>query len=806
MHAMESPQKHRKTLWVSLVVFVLLMALGGGYFVWQSRTPKQQDTSSTSPKLIFLGIDGAHWPYIKELMDKGEMPNLKKLIDNGVMATPVPLHPANSPALWTSIATGDKAAKHGVNNFLSTSGAEDEYTLISSSDRHVKAIWNILTEHDFRVGVFGWTASWPLEPTTGYTVSDVAILDPKKGITPDALFRGMVQNSILTTGFATLADGLPLDFPVPNDINDAAFFEAVHKKFDLFNRLFNSNAVYAFHRMEPDILFQEDDVIDAIHHLFLKFKRPEEFKGYVDPELIRLYGGFIDDVYRSKDAYIGEFMKTADENTHIIVASDHGTFMDPAAGYRFDKLNIMLEIMGLLKKHEDGSIDFAHTIAFECNNNTFDWERRLCINLKDRQSGGIVEQVDFERTRTDILHRLQSIKTTDGTTLFTKISASNQTDADIVYDIRRTITDQTLSVEGREFPVKTFMTLAIESGNHYADPEAPNAFFVWMGPGIRKGVVVEDLEMTDYVPNILYALGLPIGQDMDGQFRSSLFEHPGTPQYIPSYEDHPEKFISGNHGLLSEEDVISLDGATASITTTISETGSYKQFCFGVPALEGYDIRVNSLQSDEQPVDFLKTHSLSSLPHYDVQVFEPEDFDIPPSDAHDYTLTSPAEPNRNYYLSAWTNMSFTVPVRRSGVMRFLAKGDAAAGEDPVLTLKLNGVDLPSIVVDSASWTYYDVPLPASGTLSVSYQNDFVNGGGDRNVYIDGLLFSRTGMFHPEEDVALFTQGQELCLYDAKKGTIQFEAAIGKEKSSEEEDLGRTDALKVLQETGVIPNR
>ena len=45
------------------------------------------------------------------------MPNLKHLIEHGVMGNLATLYPVLSPMLWTRIATGERADKHGIHGF-----------------------------------------------------------------------------------------------------------------------------------------------------------------------------------------------------------------------------------------------------------------------------------------------------------------------------------------------------------------------------------------------------------------------------------------------------------------------------------------------------------------------------------------------------------------------------------------------------------------------------------------------------------------------------------------------------------------
>ena len=65
-------------------------------------------------KLLLIGWDGADWGLLTPLLDRGMMPALDALIDRGTMARLSGLAPSLSPLLWTSIATGKRADKHGI--------------------------------------------------------------------------------------------------------------------------------------------------------------------------------------------------------------------------------------------------------------------------------------------------------------------------------------------------------------------------------------------------------------------------------------------------------------------------------------------------------------------------------------------------------------------------------------------------------------------------------------------------------------------------------------------------------------------
>ena len=72
----------------------------------------------TAKKILLIGWDAADWKVINPLMDNGLMPTLNKLVNGGVIANLATLDPPLSPILWTSIATGKLADKHGILGFV----------------------------------------------------------------------------------------------------------------------------------------------------------------------------------------------------------------------------------------------------------------------------------------------------------------------------------------------------------------------------------------------------------------------------------------------------------------------------------------------------------------------------------------------------------------------------------------------------------------------------------------------------------------------------------------------------------------
>src|SRR5256885_11826264 len=123
-------------------------------------------------RVLLIGWDAAEWKVIQPLLELGQMPNLARLMAAGVHGNLATIYPVLSPMLWTSIATGKRAYKHGIHGFsepLPDGSAVRPITLFS---RKTKAVWNILNQNGRRSLVVGWWPSHPAEPLNGVMVSN----------------------------------------------------------------------------------------------------------------------------------------------------------------------------------------------------------------------------------------------------------------------------------------------------------------------------------------------------------------------------------------------------------------------------------------------------------------------------------------------------------------------------------------------------------------------------------------------------------------------------------------------------------
>src|SRR3954451_24747098 len=100
------------------------------------------------------------------------MPNLARLMAGGVHGNLATIYPILSPMLWTSIATGKRPYKHGINGFMEPLPDGSGVRPITLLSRKTKAVWNILNQNGYRSLVAGWWPSHPAEPINGVMVSN----------------------------------------------------------------------------------------------------------------------------------------------------------------------------------------------------------------------------------------------------------------------------------------------------------------------------------------------------------------------------------------------------------------------------------------------------------------------------------------------------------------------------------------------------------------------------------------------------------------------------------------------------------
>jgi predicted AlkP superfamily phosphohydrolase/phosphomutase/tetratricopeptide (TPR) repeat protein len=292
--------------------------------------------NSPSNKVLLIGWDAADWKVIDPLMEQGKMPALKSLIERGVYGKLQTLDPPLSPMLWTSIATGFRADKHGIGGFIEPNPDGTGLRPVTSTSRKVKAIWNILHHEGKKSNVVGWWPSNPAEPINGVMVSNLyqvanASLDKEwvmsKGtVHPNSMMEEMKEWRVHPSEI-TLAMTIPF---MPNLLTDLELRKE-KRTAGVVKVLANAASIHAAstHLMENtewDFMAVYHDAIDHFSHLAMKFHPP--YRAEIDAKDYENYKGVVEAGYRFHDMMLERTLELIDDDTTVIIISDHGFHSD----------------------------------------------------------------------------------------------------------------------------------------------------------------------------------------------------------------------------------------------------------------------------------------------------------------------------------------------------------------------------------------------------------------------------------------------------------------------------------------------
>ena len=278
---------------------------------------------------------------------------------------------------------------------------------------------------------------------------------------------------------------------------------------DYQNRWLAKALKYLCSKYKWDLCMLQSHCIDCANHHALAFADPAYS---AEPKLREHYLGFIENLHRSLDRMLDEILNWVDENTVVILVSDHGGL----PGYMRIDTSKVLEEAGLLVRR-NGEIDWSRTKAY-VQNGIF-----INVNLKGREPHGIVPPEDYERVCDEIIATLHAyvdertglhpynlvLRRKDARYLGLYGDPTYKKIGDIVFTFREPFG----GTHGEQLSTASTSISSIGS------------LFIMWGAGIRKGVVLErNVWLTDITPTICYILDVPPPRDTEGAIIYQAFE------------------------------------------------------------------------------------------------------------------------------------------------------------------------------------------------------------------------------------------------------------------------------------------
>lgn len=493
------------------------------------------------PKVLVIGLDGATWDLIKPWADEGKLPVFKNLMENGVWGELESTTPPFTIPAWNSLTSGKNPGKLGFSVFMIKDGYDFRpYFTVAKKERH---IWDILSENGRRVCIVNVPSIHSAYRINGYMVAGW-LYRAEKTLTYPRELKGELDK---------VSNGYEVDlFEV--DLNTAKVVRApstnreyLKKTNDLLEKHFRTFE-YLLKESEWDFGLVLFVAPDRIQHRFWDKK-----------ELVL-------EIYRKIDRHLKALLETVNENTVVILVSDHG-FGSGKRTFNVNEWLIKEGYLRLRKRNRNGNrsnktlqitgffrrlkllpiarwllnllpskisksliAKLGHFTFEHFDINDIEWSKTkafgygvfgtIYLNVKGREPEGIIDPEDYESARNDIIHRLSLLKepkTGVPLEVFKREEIYEGEYLERMPDLIIKLNNNIQSINPTVGSNKTF--IKTEGGDHRV-----NGIFVAHGPSIRGGVKIEGAKICDISPTILRIFGLPVPTDMDGRVLEEIFE------------------------------------------------------------------------------------------------------------------------------------------------------------------------------------------------------------------------------------------------------------------------------------------
>lgn len=455
-------------------------------------------------RMIVLGLDCAS-PHLIFDEFRADLPNLTCLAQNGTWGELASSIPCITIPAWSSMMSSYDPGVLGIYGFRNRADySYDNMTIANGSAVKVKRVWNYLSEAGKQSVVIGVPQTYPPRPLNGHLVTDFLTPGIESAFTYPAVFK---QEVLQVT---------------PDYQFDVKAFRTSDKT-GLLRRLYDMTEIQhklVRHTLQTkpwDFFMYVNIGVDRLHHGFWRFHDPQH----------RLYdpnsplNGAIRDYYKMVDTNIGELLESVDDNTSVLVVSDHGVSrMD--GGICINEWlwrNGWLALRtpppeGKLTKFEDAEVDWSRTRAWGSGG----YYGRVFLNVAGREPEGTIPPEQYQAVRNELAALLAAIPGPEGEPLATQVFQP-----EAIYQQVRNIAPDLMVYFG-DLHWRSVGSLG--HGRHYTlendtGPDdanhAVNGMFILYDPHEKGDGLVTGHQLMDIAPTLLHRLGQPVPNEMQGR-------------------------------------------------------------------------------------------------------------------------------------------------------------------------------------------------------------------------------------------------------------------------------------------------
>ncbi|MGB5912987.1 MAG: alkaline phosphatase family protein [Promethearchaeia archaeon] len=452
-------------------------------------------------KLVLIGLDCATpRTLFNEFID--DSPNIKKLMANGVYGKLKSSDPPITIPAWMVMVTGKKPGTLGIYGFRHRKKyAYNDFWIATSNSIKEPTIWDIIGKKGLKSIILGVPPTYPVKPLNGNLIAGFITPDTESNYTyPPELkeeIKEKIGNYILDANFRVEDKTVLLQ----------EIREMTEIQFKTIKYLMKNKDWDYFHFVIIGL--------DRFHHAFWKYFDKEHAKyapgNQFEPEM-RNY-------YKYLDKEVGEILNLLDENTTVVVASDHGA----KAMKGLICINMAFEELGLLKfktrpkpktRLGDAEIDWSKTYAWGWGG----YYARIFLNVEGREPQGIIKKENYETLREEIAEKIKSIRDDSGNAMDTKVYKPE----DFYSIIRGDPPDLMVyfdDLNWRSAGTVGYDSMYLQENDTGPDDAVHDYYGVYIiyDPKKKIGKDLGTKNILDIAPTCLNILGVNIPKDMEGK-------------------------------------------------------------------------------------------------------------------------------------------------------------------------------------------------------------------------------------------------------------------------------------------------
>jgi predicted AlkP superfamily phosphohydrolase/phosphomutase len=279
------------------------------------------------PRVIVMAVNGAEWDILRPLLIRGELPNLKHVIENGVYGKLRTVSAPNCPKVFTTFFTSVPPQQSGITGFV-VDGQTANTNMLKS-----EPIWSILSKHGVTVGMANVPATFPTMPVNGYMIS--GMLTRGKGCEDGILCAPKLSeveggDAVYPKSMVAELEAKVGDFRIdcsrmPNEDElqgheakeITAWLDGVQKIREQQEKLF----VYLLKNHPTDFTMFDQSCEDRTGHWLYPI---QNFNVGYNAKVNSVDVDAFPDQYRAFDTVLGSILPFIDANTTLFIISDHG--------------------------------------------------------------------------------------------------------------------------------------------------------------------------------------------------------------------------------------------------------------------------------------------------------------------------------------------------------------------------------------------------------------------------------------------------------------------------------------------------